>query len=379
MKQIINFFLISILFFNCDNDLDINAEWEELPVIYSILNSGSVNQTNNEHYIRVQKSFLGDYSALEMAQVEDSVYYLENDVKLWVEKLLNNQVVDSINLDVVSNVNKDYGFFATDNHKIYKFNSPLVNDNGDPVYQFKINFLNKITDHFSFSTVNIVEPIRIRRWPTNNSQSTGLMKLGETNNPMLNLEVNPSVNGKMYRFFLRFNYIEVNQYTGVKDTLFVDWKFSPKIATEYQLNGNSNLSIDFNINSIEFFQYLASVIPEKENVYRYTNGVYFQGSDEGEVGIVHPCIDFNFEVLDADLYNYFISQNSSGLIQNRPIYSNINNGIGLVSSISQYTFSDLKMDNKSNDSLSSGQFTKHLNFACFQEIGFGIDTVFNCQ
>ena len=120
--------------------MDINAEWEELPVIYSILNSGSVNQTNNEHYIRVQKSFLGDYSALEMAQVEDSVYYLENDVKLWVEKLLNDQVVDSINLDIVSDVNKDYGFFATGNHKIYKFNSPLVNDNGDPVYQFKIIF-----------------------------------------------------------------------------------------------------------------------------------------------------------------------------------------------------------------------------------------------
>ncbi len=379
MRQLIYFFFIAILFFNCENNLDINADWEEIPVIYSILNSGSVSESNTEHFIRVQKSFLGTNSAYEMAQIEDSIYYDYNDLKLWVEKLFNNQVLDSINLDLVSDLDKDYGFFATENHNIYKFNTPLTDENNNPIYQFKINLLNEVSGHYAFSTVHIVEPIKIRRWPTNNSQSTGLMKLGELNNPILNLEINPSINGKLYRFFLRFNYIEVSEITGLRDTLFIDWRFSPKVATEYQSNGNSNLPIDFNINSIEFFQYLASVIPEKENVYRYTKDVYFQGTDEGEAGIVHPCIEFHFEILDPDLYNYFNSQSSSGLIQNRPVYSNIQNGVGLASSISQFSFFDLKMDNKSNDSLAFGQFTKHLNFACFQDIGFGLDTVFNCQ
>ena len=379
MRQLIYFFFLSILFFNCENNLDINADWEEIPVVYSILNSGSVSESNTEHFIRVQKSFLGTNSAYEMAQVEDSIYYEYNDLRLWVEKLFNNQVLDSINLDLVSDLDKDYGFFSTENHKVYKFNTPLTDENNNPIYQFKINLLNELTNHYAFSTVNIVEPIKIRRWPTNNSQSTGLMKLGELNNPILNLEINPSINGKLYRFFLRFNYIEVSQVTGSRDTLFVDWRFSPKVATEYQSNGNSNLPIDFNINSIEFFQYLASVIPEKENVYRYTKDVYFQGTDEGEAGIVHPCMEFHFEILDADLYNYFNSQSSSGLIQNRPVYSNVQNGVGLTSSISQFSFFDLKMDNKSNDSLAFGQFTKHLNFACFQDIGFGLDTLLNCQ
>ena len=87
----------------------------------------------------------------------------------------------------------------------------------------------------------------------------------------------------------------------------------------------------------------------------------------------------HFEILDPDMYNYFISQNSIGLVQNRPIYSNIENGVGLVSSISQFSFQNLKFDNKSNDSLAFGQFTKNLNFACFKEIGFGLDTVLDCQ
>ena len=379
MGRIINFLLVLIFFLSCSNDLDINAEWDDIPVIYSVLNSGSVNQSNTEHYIRVQKSFLGDFSASQMAQFEDSIYYNDNDIKIWVEKIFNNQVIDSINMDLVSNLEKAYGYFNNDNHRVYKFNSLLTNENGFPAYKFKINLLNEISNELSSAEVDIVEPIRIRKWPTNNSQSTGLMKLGESNNPILNLEVNPSINGKMYRFFVRFKYIEVDILSGLKDSLFVDWKFSPKVATEYQLNGNSNLSIDFNINSIEFFQYLASVIPLKENIYRYTDGVYFQGSDEGDFGIVHPCIELHFEILDADMYNYFISQNSTGLVQNRPIYSNIENGIGLVSSISQFSFQNLKFDNKSNDSLAFGQFTKNLNFACFKEIGFGLDTVLDCQ
>ena len=125
MRQLIYFFFLVILFFNCENDLDINADWKEIPVIYSILNSGSVGESNTEHFIRVQKSFLGTNSAYEMAQIEDSIYYADDDLKLWVEKLLNNQVLDSINLDLVSNLDKDYGFFSTENHKVYKFNTLL--------------------------------------------------------------------------------------------------------------------------------------------------------------------------------------------------------------------------------------------------------------
>ena len=96
MSRIIYFLLVLIFFLSCSNDLDINAEWDDIPVIYSVLNSGSVNQSNTEHFIRVQKSFLGDFSASQMAQFEDSIYYNDNDIKIWVEKMFNNQVIDQL-------------------------------------------------------------------------------------------------------------------------------------------------------------------------------------------------------------------------------------------------------------------------------------------
>ena len=42
----------------------------------------------------------------------------------------------------------------------------------------------------------------------------------------------------MYKFSLRFNYVEVNTELNIRDTLFIDWNFSPKVATETQFNGS---------------------------------------------------------------------------------------------------------------------------------------------
>ena len=72
MKRLIYFFFISITFYNCENEIDINSEWEEIPIIYAILDGGAKDDCNgngildqndnlpcNDQYIRIQKSFLG--------------------------------------------------------------------------------------------------------------------------------------------------------------------------------------------------------------------------------------------------------------------------------------------------------------------------------
>ena len=78
------------------------------------------------------------------------------------------------------------------------------------------------------------------------------------------IEIDPSKNVKMYSLSLRFNYIEVNTQLQTRDTLYIDWTFSPKTATEFQLNGNSNLGIDFSINPIDFYKYLITYMQYNE-------------------------------------------------------------------------------------------------------------------
>ena len=220
-----------------------------------------------------------------------------------------------------------------------------------------------------------MQPIRLRKYPTGNSSYNGVLKFGESNAPLRNIEIYPSKNAKMYKFLFRFNYVEVNTELNTRDTLFVDWNFSPKTATETQFNDESTINLDFSINVNDFYKYLASSIEIKSsNFFRYPIGVYYQGNDGnvGYTGIAFSCTDFHFEALSLDLYNYIISASNPGLVENRPLFNNISNGIGHFSSKSSYNALDIKFDNNSIDSLSFGRFTKDLNFLYFRELGQGI-------
>ena len=378
MKQLISIFFIILTFLSCENDLDVNANWEDIPVIYSILDPGHYDYTtldeNTEHYIRVQKSFLGDFAASQMAQEIDSIYYNADDIELWVEKLQNGQIIESFDLELVTDLEKLDGYFANESHQIYKFNT-LLTDNGQPSYDFRINFFNPLTGKKVSSTTNIVQPIRVRLFPTSNSQDSGVLKFGESNDPLKKIEIYDSKNVKMYKFLFRFNYVEVDTELNTRDTLFVDWNFSPKIATQSQFNGESTINLEFNINVIDFYKYLGSSIEvESSSVYRYPLGVYYQGNDGGlqYTGIAFPCVDFYFEGLGLDLYTYITSISNPGLVEDRPPFNNISNGQGLFSSKSSSSSLSIKIDNNSSDSLSFGRFTKDLNFLYFRELGQGI-------
>tara|TARA_Y100001954_G_scaffold172834_1_gene183665 strand:+ start:472 stop:1644 length:1173 start_codon:yes stop_codon:yes gene_type:complete len=380
IRAISIFFII--LFFSCDNELVVNAEWEDIPVIYGILDPGYYNNSNLEendnHYIRIQKSFLGNLAASQMAQEIDSIYYNPNDIVLSIDKLQNGVIVETFDLELVNNLDKLDGYFANESHQLYKFNSFLT-DNGQPSYDFQINFYNTQTGKELSSSTSIVQPIRVRLFPTSNSQNSGVLKFGESNDPLKKIEIYDSKNVKMYKFSLRFNYVEVNTELNIRDTLFIDWNFSPKVATETQFNGQSSINLEFNINVNDFYKYLASSIDVKSNVYRYPLGVYYQGNDGGVqyTGIAFPCVDFYFEGLGLDLYNYNMSSSNPGLVENRPIYSNISNGAGLFSSVSKSNSLNIKIDNNTSDSISFGRFTKDLNFLYFRELGQGISAYDN--
>src|SRR5678815_3303460 len=82
----------SILFSGCSTDLDPNADYKEVMVIYSIL-----NQTDTVHYAKVNKAFLNTNSnALTIAATSpDSITYAADvlDVKLERLRVTNGDTV----------------------------------------------------------------------------------------------------------------------------------------------------------------------------------------------------------------------------------------------------------------------------------------------
>ena len=93
------FIFFIILFLSCENELRINDSWEDVPVVYAIMNSGTQEDAdgsgfeppnpfiefnydgdsdpdlNYTHFVRVQKSFLGSESAYNYTEIHDSIYY----------------------------------------------------------------------------------------------------------------------------------------------------------------------------------------------------------------------------------------------------------------------------------------------------------------
>ena len=54
----------------CKSDFEVNDKWEDSPAIYCVLDTSQSMQ-----YVKVNKSFLGNLPASEMASVSDSLFY----------------------------------------------------------------------------------------------------------------------------------------------------------------------------------------------------------------------------------------------------------------------------------------------------------------
>src|SRR5688500_9231097 len=77
MKYAFVFLLLSFLLFSCEQDFDVTADYQEIPVVYGLLNQQDI-PPNNYHYIRIQKGYLIEGNALVAAGVADSVYYSDS-------------------------------------------------------------------------------------------------------------------------------------------------------------------------------------------------------------------------------------------------------------------------------------------------------------
>ena len=217
----------------------------------------------------------------------------------------------------------------------------------------------------------------------------------------LSIQIKPSKNAKMYAFSLRFNYIEQHKDDYLYDLSegnnlpttgliykYVEWTLSDEIATEQQLLGLTNTTIDKVIYGVQFFEFLKAQISEQDisspEFYRYPLHSFYQGTNNGvTAGMYHRCIDLSVTAVNSELYTYLnANAPNSGLNQERPEYNNITNGVGHVSSRSVLNMNNLRIDQSTMDSLSFGQIAKNLNFACYSTLGTSgvvVNFGFDCQ
>lgn len=280
---------------SCSNDVDINASYKEIIVVYGLLDTNE-----DTTYLKINKAFLGDDNALIMAQVPDSSEFIEKlNVKVWEDGNESN----AFSFDTITITNKEAGTFYNPNQIIYySAFQPEV----DKEYHLQVIYKDKevtsITNTFSFIRSDITLP--------NNNKKIGYLN----DNTSYPVAWNRKDESPRYDVVIRFHFKEL-------------WENSPDTVYRYY----------------DWYKSTAKVFSGAEGEVYYSGSAFFNALDAyvpyddpaTEAKVLQrfsSTIEYYVAAGGLELNAYMeVNEPSSSIIQDRPAYSNITNGVGIFS------------------------------------------------
>lgn len=280
-------FLVS----SCDNEVDINATWDEIPVVYALMDASQDTQ-----YFRIQKVYQNDIntSVSEAAQLFDSIYF---DTNMVVEVI--SSANERFKCDTVSAA-KSIGFFASNGHFIYRC---IFKPN--PTFTYRLILTSRKTGKvygsdpqrpISGSTGIEASPILVRPYLSQN---------------LIRHRFQPNTSVTAYDIYLRFYYKEypTSNPSDVKQK-YIDYPY------EYAWLVPNNQAKSSTVSSNAWIGYLKTQLVSMPNTTREFDTLAYV-----VVGA------------SRELYNaYQVSIPSTSIVQKRTDYSNINGALGIFSS-----------------------------------------------
>lgn len=336
MKNYWTFIICCILIWSCETDVDVNDDWKDITVTFGVL-----SKNDSTHYIKINKAFLGKADAYVMAQISDSSQY--QNISATIEEIKNGTTQRSWSLKDTLITDKEEGTFYYPEQTVYYFYAD--NLDGDASYQLTISIPGK-EETVSANTELIDNFALLGGFIFQSPVDIGFYNKGtvEYTDPVF--EWGAQKDGKRYQPTLVFKYVEMYLDT-TADTLTFEWYMPPQKAGNILGVG----SMEQEIKGEEFYQQIAAnikPIAESPNVKW------------------RKFIDLRmYLTIAADELNTYIEVNepATGLIQEKPEYTNIENGIGIFSSrIKVYSKFNKEMNSDSDNELYSGKYTSDLGF-----------------
>lgn len=328
MKKFLGLSAVVFIFSMCSTELDLLDDWKETTVVYGLL-----DQNQPKQYIRIQKAFLGPDNAYEMAQQYDSINYI-TQLNVRMERLYNDGIDSVIYFQPDTVYNKEPGDFYAPMYVIYSYPQSSTWFSSSYTYRLVIN--NASTGNEVTSTTRIVGSFDIT---SPNFSTIGFA----SNNPNYKVEIKwERANGaSMYQLMMQFYYTEKDINNVFTSHVTPGWIIADLDASA---NNVSDESVKFDPDG--FYRFVANQISVDDNVVeRRCDSVRFTVYAGGE-----------------ELYDYMsINGPSSSIVQERPQYTNITNGLGVYSARTSVQRS-FNLANQSIDSLSRGRFTCTLKF-----------------
>jgi len=268
---------------------------------------GLLSQNDDTAYIKITKAFLGEGDALMFAKIPDSSIYPDKlDVKL--EAWLGNTLVTTYNLDTITIHTKEAGdsIFYFPYQLVYYNHTGHLDENN--TYRLKIT--HKKTGVIDSATTLMVHNFTVE-------EPDPFIKLVEYI-PGHNFDVkfDQAFGGKRYQLVIRFHYLETTSSGTVPK--FLDWI----------VFNNLQITDPYEIAPEPVYKSFAGDI-----FYTVLKGNIKPIKNTNVISRTARTVDYIFSVASEDLNTYMeVTEPSLSIVQERPSFSNIYNGIGLFSS-----------------------------------------------
>lgn len=355
LAGIIGLLGLIVTFSSCETDFDLNAPYEKTAVIFGFLDVSADTQ-----FVRIQKTFLGEGNAFDFALIQDSSLFdnVEADIS-WRNN--SGNTLGSVNLDTITinDKNTDGVFFAP-NQLVYYVPSSEITFNENYTYHLKVEADGK---EYTSST-RIVEMLNQDielPLPENIGNNEEVLVTGIPPNVFYQnktIRFSTSENARRYGITLQFRYTEHRTNGDIQRIVNFNLPDQKTDSDE----GNETIELEYNSESL--YSFVAdNVIEDPDVIYREFNN-----------------LNYIFTLAAEDLHNYIlVNEPVTGIVQERPEYTNINGGIGIFSS--RHRIVRTKFINfPSIRELATGQYTAGFCF-CDPNAGseYECGTITGCQ
>lgn len=310
IQIILSLTLLAGILASCNTKVDLYADYKDIPVVYGLLDVSA-----DTNFIKIVRAFSGSdeatVDATQVALIPDSCNYPGKlDAKIYRYKRVygNEYALDgTIELDTITIHDKEPGAFYYPDQKVYYTTQPILANNGNNVYYYRLEVL-KGNDTVSAETGVVGgENFKIT--------NTQVSFMSEPTDKTGKITFFPADNATVYNMELRFSYKEIRQGQVTEKTVI--HSYGMKSLDEIN-NENGAYYVNYSQNLL--FNMLNSAI----------------GSDTLHVTrTFNPNESFVISLAAAgdELFNYIqINQGAGGLSQNIPDYTNIKGGYGVFSS-----------------------------------------------
>lgn len=314
-----------VLSIGCDNTLDVTAEWKDIPVVFGVL-----SPQDTAHYIRIEKAFLDpSRSALEVARIPDSLYYDNLDaalVDLSSGLRYTLEEVDGTEEGLI----REEGVFAEMPNILYKVDAQEIDLKPTLKYRLEINRSERLP--------LVTAETEIVSRPAINRPFFGELLRFQYNQQFKVIWMQ-SENAFLYDVRLTFNYLESSPATGDQ--------FVPK-SLIWTIGRNVTIN-EVAVDGIGLYEYLAAELEFDPQIERIAVGMDLEVIAGGEEV---------FEFRKIQLANTGITSVGGDI----PRYSNLSEGIGILTSSNRDLKTGYELHPQTMDSLRNGVITEELNF-----------------